>query len=217
MKERNTSLVFLPNTFKCSFPNIFFMMKKLMKYVDMIKDEELKKKVKDFITVPKLSNKLIKCPYSDPEKTPASLNSHHIKIGGNIEHTISVVEISIFLAKHFEKTYNKKINLDYVIAGSILHDWMKMYQYVEKDTGWEDSGCLLDHAVFAAAEMYARGFPEEVIHIVEAHGGDLGQQAARPKTMEAFIVFYADVIDAAFDANFNLGLGKIEIGDEAEV
>ncbi len=189
-------------------------IKKLMEFVEKIKDEDLRKKVKDFITNPKLYNPNIKCKPSDPERIPASLNSHHIKIGGHIEHTISVVELSIQLAKHFEKTYNIEINYDYLIAGAILHDWMKIYQYKETESGWSNTECLIDHAVLAAAEMYARGFPEEVIHIVEAHGGDLGQQAARPQSVEAFIVFYADVLDAAFDSTFNLGLGNIREGEE---
>lgn len=175
-------------------------MSKLIELAKKIKDEELREKVIQLLKDPKLSNPEIIYPHSDPEKIPSSLGSHHSKEGGHTEHTASVTELAMKIAEHFEKTYGVKINYDYLIAGALLHDWMKIYHFTKSHGVWKHSGCLIDHAVLTACELYARGFPEEVIHIVEAHGGDLGQVAARPQTLEALIVFYADVTDSAIES-----------------
>jgi 7,8-dihydroneopterin 2',3'-cyclic phosphate phosphodiesterase len=177
------------------------MKEKLIELAKKIKDRELREKVIDIIENPKLSNEEILYEAESIEEIPSSTNAHHSHEGGNIEHTISVTELAIKIAEHVEKTYGVKINYDYLIAGALLHDLMKIYQLKRDSSGkFVHSGCLIDHAVLCACELYARGFPEEVIHIVEAHGGDLGQAAARPQTIEALIVFYADVLDAAIES-----------------
>lgn len=175
-------------------------IEKLIEFAEKIKDKELRKKVIDLLKNPRLSNTEIVYTASNIEKIPSSLNAHHSKQGGNIEHISSITELAIKLAEHFEKIYGAKINYDYLIAGALLHDFGKIYHFTKSQGKWVHSGCLMDHAVLGACELYARGFPEEVIHIVEAHGGDLGQQAARPQTIEALIVFYADVIDSAIES-----------------
>ncbi len=175
-------------------------LKKLIELAKKIKDENLRKKVIEVLKHPKLSNGELVYPASPQEEIPSSLNSHHARDKGNVEHVISVTELAIKIAEHVEKTYGAKINFDHLIAGALLHDWAKAFIFTRRAGKWEHSGCLLDHAVLGACELYARGFPEEVIHIVEAHGGDLGQVAARPQTLEALIVFYADVLDAAVDS-----------------
>jgi len=175
-------------------------LEELVKLAERIKDETLRKKVIDLLKNPKLSNREFVYSPEDPEKIPSALSGHHARKGGNIEHTISVTKLAIKMAEHFEEAYGAKINYDYLIAGAILHDWMKVFIYRKIPGGWGFSGCTVDHAVLAACELYKRDFPEEVIHIVEAHGGDLGQSAARPQTVEALIVFYADVLDSAFDS-----------------
>ncbi len=175
-------------------------MKKVLKLAEKIKDEKLRKKVIEMFENPELSNREIIYPSSEHEKIPSSLGAHHSKEGEHIEHVISVTELAIKMAENFEKMYSVKINYDYLIAGALLHDWGKIYHFTKTQGVWAHSGCTIDHAVLTACELYARGFPEEVIHIVEAHGGDLGQVAARPQTLEALIVFYADVVDSAVES-----------------
>ena len=192
-------------------------MKKLFELAKKIEDEGLREKVIEFLKDTKLSNPEIIYPHSDPEKTPSSLGSHHSKEGGHVEHTVSVTELAMKIAEHFEKMYEVKINYDHLIAGALLHDWMKIYIYKKNAGTWGFSGCTIDHAVLTACELYARGFPEEVIHIVESHGGDLGQVAARPKTIEALIVFYADVLDSAFDSMVKGNETKIILFPEEEL
>ena len=108
-----------------------------------------------------------------------------------------------------EKKYDAKINKDHLIAGALLHDIGKVFLLRKSGNRWEHTEVMLDHADLGAAMLFAKGFPEEVIHIVAAHGGDQGQAGANPRTLEATIVFYADVIDATVESNIH-GASKIQ-------
>ena len=120
-----------------------------------------------------------------------------------------MTKIALQLAEHFEKIYKAKINKDHLIAGALLHDIGKVFLLKKSGKRWEHTGLTLDHADLGAAMLFEKGFPEEVIHIVAAHGGDMGQQGANPRTLEATIVFYSDVIDAAVESNIH-GTSKIQ-------
>ncbi len=172
-------------------------MKDLIEVANMIKSKSLREKTIAMLKDPEVSNPELVYPKEDFSKIPAWIGAHHNYIGGEAEHTVSIAKISIALAEHFEKTYGVKINKDHLIAGALLHDIMKVYIMKREGDDWNFTGTIMDHADFAACELYARGFPEEVIHIVAAHGGDQGMAAASPRTLEALIVLYSDVIDAA--------------------
>ena len=53
--------------------------------------------------------------------------------------------------------------------------------------------------MLGTSELYARGFPEPVIHIVASHFGDQGPTP--PQTIEAVIFHYADNLDAVLNAD----------------
>lgn len=173
-------------------------MKRLIELANKIKDKKLRDKTIKILQDPKISNSEISYPAEKFEEIPAWVGAHHNYKGGQLEHTISVVNICMNLADHFEKSYETKINRDHVIAGALLHDIMKIFILKKKGKAWDLTGTTLDHADFSACELYAREFPEEVVHIVAAHGGDSG--AAYPRTLEALIVYYADVIDSAAES-----------------
>ncbi|MFQ6020779.1 MAG: HD domain-containing protein [Candidatus Aenigmatarchaeota archaeon] len=170
-------------------------MKRLIELANQIKDKELREKTIKLLQEPEISDSEIIYPAEKFDKIPAWVGAHHNYKGGQLEHTINVVKISLAIAKQFEEMYNAKINKDHLISGALLHDIMKVFILKKSGKGWDLTGTLLDHADFSACELYARDFPEEVVHIVAAHGGDTG--AAYPRTLEALIVYYADVIDAA--------------------
>ncbi len=169
------------------------------KYVNMIKNKKLKKMVKDFIKELPISNKnYMKYRRTDLKSAPAGPESfHHGYKGGLVKHTESVASIAINIAKSIEKSYpNLKINMDTLIASAILHDIMKVHTFYMSKMGVVHSGVLLDHGIWAAAELYSRGFPEDVIHCVASHGG---KDINPPMTMEAIILHYADMIDTETD------------------
>lgn len=175
-------------------------MKRLIELAEKIKNKDLREKTIRLLKEPEISNSEIIYPKGDFQKMPVWVGAHHNYEGGLIDHTYSVTKASLELAKHFEKLYKTKINHDYLIAGALLHDIMKIFILTKIEDRWTFTGSFLDHAVFTASELYARNFPEEVVHIVASHGGDMGSAGANPRTIEALIVFYADIYDSAIES-----------------
>jgi len=169
-------------------------MKELIILAEKIKDKQLKEKVIDFIKNPVLTHKdFKKYPKEDIEKvkTPFSVG------GGMVErdllnHTIAVTDLCIRTADNIEEHYGVKINKDHLIAGALLHDMMKMFEWKIGESGTEPTGILLDHSMLAVAEFYYRGFPENVIHIIASHFGETGQTP--PRNYEALILHYVDTL-----------------------
>ena len=195
-------------------------MKELIELANKIKDKELRKKVLDILKDPKISNKSMKYPRANLEKVPSWIGTHHSYEGGLMKHTESVTKLALSMADSYEKTYKQKVNRDFLIAGALLHDLMRVFMLKKKGKAWDFTGCILDHAVFTACELYTRDFPEEVIHIVAAHGGDMGAAAANPRTIEAQIVLQADITDAAIDSQVNPPVSPLQLllmpGEEDE-
>ncbi|MBU5557965.1 MAG: HDIG domain-containing protein [Candidatus Aenigmatarchaeota archaeon] len=174
-------------------------MKKLLELANMIKNQSLREKTIKLLKEPSLSNTELLYPTADITKVPAWIGAHHNYEGGQLEHTASVVKLALAMADIFEATYKLKINRDHLIAGGLLHDIGKLFLLKKVGKNWTFTGCVLDHAHLSAAELYARGFPEEVVHIAAAHGGDMGAAGANPRTIEATLIYYADMIDSSIE------------------
>ncbi|ENN96216.1 metal dependent phosphohydrolase [Methanocaldococcus villosus KIN24-T80] len=171
------------------------MVERLIELANLIKDEELRKKVIDFIMNPKATHPEIKDTGVSLEESPASINWHHKYEGGLIEHTVSVTKLAIKIAEVLEEVYKVEINKDYVIAGALLHDIMKPYNYIKTDEGFDHYDLFnLDHLTLAVAELYKRNFPLKVIKIVASHHGEFSP--TKPSSIEEYIVHYADELDA---------------------
>ncbi len=175
-------------------------MKRLIELAEKIKNKDLREKTIKLLKEPEISNPEIIYPKSDFAKMPVWIGAHHNYEGGLIDHTLSVTRTAIDMAKNFENVYNISVNHDHLIAGALLHDIMKIFILRKSGKNWNFTGSILDHAQFTACELYAREFPEEVIHIVASHGGDMGTVGANPRTLEALIVFYADIFDSAVES-----------------
>jgi 7,8-dihydroneopterin 2',3'-cyclic phosphate phosphodiesterase len=172
-------------------------MKRLLKMADRIKDRELRKKVIDVLKNPKLSNRKFKYRAADPEKLPSSINYHHVFEGGNVEHTYAVTLLCIRTAETLKEVYGAKIDMDALIASALIHDFGKLWTVEKKKGSWEATDLTLDHTILGSAELYAREFPEKVIHIVASHFGMQGPTP--PSTIEAVILHYMDDFDASTD------------------
>ncbi|WP_423793389.1 HDIG domain-containing metalloprotein [Methanocaldococcus indicus] len=170
-------------------------MERLIKLAEKIEDKDLREKVIDFIKNPKATHPEIKDTGISLEESPASINWHHRYKGGLIEHTESVTKLALKMAEVFEDVYNVKINKDYLIAGALLHDIMKPYNYIKTEDGFDHIDLFnLDHLTLAVAELYKRNFPLEVIKIVASHHGE--HSPTKPNSLEALIVHYADEADS---------------------
>lgn len=173
------------------------IMDKLNDLIDLakkIKNKDLREKVIELLNHPSLQNKALQYSPASLERAPASINWHHVKEGGLIEHTRAVTLMCISIGNILEKVYGMKIDFDSLIAGALLHDIGKLWNFKKKKSGWDSTDLTLDHTTLGTAELYARGFPESVLHIVASHFGEHGPTP--PKTVEALILHTVDTLDA---------------------
>lgn len=171
-------------------------MEKLIKLTEKIKDKKLREKVVKVIKDTELSSKDFKKYTREKLEKSGSIFGISGGAAGPVErdiinHTVQVTELVIETAKVFEKNYDLELDMDYLTAGSILHDIMKAYEfYRDEDDDLMPTGLPLDHTLLAVAELYHRDFPEEVIHIIASHPGDAG--SVSPKSFEALIFHHVD-------------------------
>jgi 3'-5' exoribonuclease len=134
------------------------------------------------------------------------LSQHHGYIGGLAEHTLNVT----YLAKSFAYRYNCR-NKEVAILSAKLHDIGKIYEYnfngpFTVTMRGEMEGhivigiTMLEEAFKKNPEIYS----EEFIHrikgcIVQHHGRVEYGSPKAPNTEEAFIVHYADYVDATMN------------------
>jgi putative nucleotidyltransferase with HDIG domain len=133
----------------------------------------------------------------DFEDAPGSIRHHHSYRGGLLDHIKSTTKIALVLCDTLESVYHGKIDRDHVIAGVLLHDFLKhvTYQKNEDDTySLTTLGQKLDHLSLILAEAYRKSLPIEVLHILAAHHGETSP--IRPHSIEALVVNIADSADA---------------------
>jgi len=179
-------------------------MEELLKLAEKIEDKELRSKVVDLLKEIKLSNKNLEYVPLKLQESPAGYIGfeHHMEEGGLLTHTKNVTELSIKIADFVNEKYGK-VNKDFVIAGALLHDLMRVFDFKKTKKGFEVVGKLLSHEELIGCELYARNFPEEVIYIVLNH--------MQPNNLipEVMIVHFADSIDAYTDIYFREIVKKI--------
>lgn len=167
-------------------------MQKLLELANKIEDKELRKKVTDYLKNPTPTHKdFKKYPEEDLEKARTPF-----VVGGTpalrdvLNHTTAVTETCINVAEALQKNFGIKLNRDVLIAGALLHDVMKLFEWKMTKEGPEHTGLPLDHTLLGVAELYRREFPEEVIHMVASHPGEAG--TTQPRTAEAFLLHQVD-------------------------
>jgi putative nucleotidyltransferase with HDIG domain len=106
-----------------------------------------------------------------------------------LEHTRSVTRMAMAVARE-----RNDLNMDYVIAGGLLHDVGKLLEY-EKRGGKvvkSKSGELVRHPVSGYGLTREINLPIDVSHIVISHS-DEGEKVKR--TPEAILIHHCDFID----------------------
>ncbi|MBR2219894.1 MAG: HD domain-containing protein [Phascolarctobacterium sp.] len=132
---------------------------------------------------------------------PAGMRMHHAYIGGLLQHSVDVAGIAIALAEQIGN-----VDKDLVVAGALLHDIGKLRE-ISSQIGfpYTNEGRLLGHIAMsvmmvqeAAAKLkLPQARLEQLQHVLLSHHGD--NEKGSPvvcATKEAFIVHYADEIDA---------------------
>jgi len=169
-------------------------MEKLVELAGLIADDGLRENVLAFLMDPPTD---LDQPALPVGVCPAGAYQHHSYRGGLVEHTVSVVKLCMSLCDVVEEQYGGRVDRDLVLAGAVLHDIMKVYCYEETGGGGfrtSEFGGLVDHLSLMIAEMYRRGLPLDLVHVVAGHHGDAGP--TKPKTLEALIVSVADQADS---------------------
>lgn len=149
------------------------------------------------------------------KKAPASKQIHHACLGGLLEHTLSVTELVLKVAPHYEG-----LNLDLLITATILHDLGKVEELsYSRSFDYTDRGKLLGHIVLGVERVEEKirqilGFPEELAtllkHLLLSHHGQyLYGSPKKPMTLEAVMLHYLDDMDAKINGIHAL-LGRSE-------
>jgi len=174
------------------------MHPQLKKTINMIADKSLRQKVAALIENPtiEIEGKVYKgMPL---EKSPAGLSHHHSYSGGLREHMISTTNIALTLCDTVENVYAGKVDRDSVVAGVLVHDIFKALTYIQRENGTYASAPIaerLDHVTLGVAELIRRGFPLDLVHIMDSHMG-WQHGPIGPRTVEALIVHLADMADS---------------------
>jgi putative nucleotidyltransferase with HDIG domain len=118
-----------------------------------------------------------------------------------VEHLNSCCKQCIAIAGVLKEVFGSRIpvNLDHLIAGSLLADVGKMLEF-DKKPGTDGRpvpvkghfGDMLRHPFSGVALCYKHGIPAEVMHIVATHSHE-GDKVER--TIESWIFHHADFID----------------------
>ena len=148
---------------------------------------------------------------------PAAKNFHHNYLGGLLEHTLSVCQMTKSAADHYPE-----LDRDLLLAGAFLHDVGKVrelgfYHHID----YTDEGRLLGHLLLGVAMLDGKlaglkTFPRELAlrlkHLILSHHGqyEFGSPK-RPKFLEAFALHLIDDLDAKIN-----GLGRFMEKDQKD-
>ncbi len=137
---------------------------------------------------------------------PAAKKMHHAYIGGLLEHTLSMVMLTVKIAGHYSG-----IDKDLLIAGAVLHDLGKIREFeYESRIDYSDEGRLINHIVIAVQmledklqqiDSFPRNLADLLKHMIISHHGarEFGSPEP-PKTLEAVLLHYIDEIDSKVNA-----------------
>ncbi len=166
-------------------------VKKNWPEINWLKDKELRNKVLD-CWVYAIENSVL--TVEDLEVIPFSLLIRDCNVTF-MNHKRTAVQLSVNIAKKMKENFGDEISIDMdlLIAGSILIDVGKLLEYdkVDGKLTTSNAGKLLRHPFSGVAIADRFGLPPEVQHIIAYHSkeGDLGK-----RTVEAIIVHHADFV-----------------------
>lgn len=179
------------------------MFGELETFVAMVRDESLRELLESIVNDVSISQRL--------KTAPAAMKIHHAFRAGLLEHIVSLCKLSAALAAHYSR-----LNLDWLIAGAILHDLGKIetLEMTGVRFAYTTRGQLIEHVTLGLEllENYTgrfRAFPLELKtilqHLIVSHHGDLDKGALRrPMLPEAFALSLLDLMDARLEQVFRL-------------
>jgi putative nucleotidyltransferase with HDIG domain len=168
------------------------MREKLIELIpefELMKDTELREKV---LRVWEKALKIRKMQPEDMLRMPFTLLIKPCP-ANFVEHSQGVVQVSYAAAQALQKVYGEKIpiNMEYLLAGALLHDVGKILEYIEKEGEFVKSkeGKYLRHPFSGVGLAFDEGVPDEVMHMIATHAGEGDGKWRSP---EAIIIHHAD-------------------------
>ena len=154
--------------------------------LDKIQDSELREKVVDiWLEVWKEGN------FDKLEDINWDQAWSDIYNWNNVDHTNRVTDFAILLGEYARDELGMDINMDYLIAGALLHDVDKAVMYESKSKSMTRLGILLAHSTYSVHMALKHKLPIEVIHMIATH---TIYSVKRQMTAEALILHQADFI-----------------------
>jgi 3'-5' exoribonuclease len=138
--------------------------------------------------------------------SPAAKTIHHAYLGGLLEHTLSVMELSQRIVLLYPM-----LDKDLLLVGAFLHDIGKIKE-LGRDRSFEytDEGRLLGHIVLGATMIsdQAKRFPQmseesvmKLMHMILSHHGSYEFGSPKqPMFAEALVLNYLDDLDSKLEA-----------------
>ncbi len=184
---------FLPSSSR----SIEKMWAELLSLVEGLSDPHLKGLLMDFLGDEELTQRF--------RSAPAAKTIHHAWRGGLLEHTLSVCGLADAMCRHYQGVLPGLLDRDMVLAGAILHDMGKMWEMDPTTFEYTDEGRLLGHMSLMLVQLDRKirarnDFPKALAlhleHLLLSHHGELEfGSPKRPKTPEAWVLHYADILD----------------------
>ncbi len=169
----------------------------------MVRNDSLRNLLNSVVTDPVMSSKL--------KLAPAALKIHHAFRSGLLEHILSLCNLGATLAAHYPR-----LNLDWLIAGAILHDIGKVetLELTGLRFAYTTRGQLIEHVTLGLEilERHVPQFPDFPLetktilqHLIVSHHGDPDKGALRrPMFPEALALSLLDLIDARMEQAFSI-------------
>ena len=133
---------------------------------------------------------------------PGAKTIHHAYRGGLLEHTLAVARLCLSIAEMYPG-----LDRDILLVAAVLHDLGKAWELqsgVSRE--YTDQGRLIGHIMlameilqpfFARAKDLDPDLLTHLKHLLLSHHGEYAYGSPRrPKTCEAFVLHYADNLDA---------------------
>jgi len=170
------------------------MVIELLPEISEIKDRDLQDKViacwQEAIDYRKWSR-------AELQSIPFTLLAENVKINF-IEHVRTCTRLVIAIDQVLDQAYGSRktaVNRDHLIAGTLLADVGKLFEYDKKADGTvykSTHGRYLRHPFTGVGLGFKHDVPEAVLHIIAVHSKE-GQGEKR--SAEAIIFHHADFID----------------------
>ena len=188
------------------------LMEKLKELAATIKKRPLQRLMRQILSDTHLMDRF--------KAAPAAKSMHHAYLGGLIEHTVAVTELVSSIAAFYAD-----LDRDVLVIGAILHDIGKVDEFTyDLCIDYSLSGRLLGHMVQGVQILdekirSLRSFPSEeallLSHLILSHHGEVEMGAVRvPMTREAFVLHFADDLDAKMNSLTRI-MADSKQGDEA--